>query len=95
MNENDYWNEKYASACEERRPFIQLKPRIFIDGNRWCALYGENLQDGVAGFGESPDKAAWDFDRKWVENLPGTLSRKVEEAAKSLMEIPDLIRRKE
>jgi hypothetical protein len=26
-----------------------LRPRIFIDGNQWCVLYGENLQDGVAG----------------------------------------------
>jgi len=21
----------------------------------WCALYGDNLQDGVVGFGESPE----------------------------------------
>jgi len=22
----------------------------------WCALYGDNLQDGVVGFGESPEE---------------------------------------
>ena len=64
--ESDYWNEMYAAACEERRPFIQLRPRMFQDGNQWCALYGENLQEGVAGFGASPDLAAWNFDRAWV-----------------------------
>lgn len=71
MSESDYWNEKYAAACEERRPFIQLRPRMFLDGNRWCALYGEDTHSGVAGFGESPELAAWDFDRAWTERLEG------------------------
>ena len=31
----------------------------------WCALFGENLQDGVAGFGETPAKAMWAFDVAW------------------------------
>jgi len=70
MSEIAYWNEKYAAACEDRRPFIQLRPKVFIDGNQWCALYGENLQDGVAGFGDSPEKAAWNFDFEWCKNLP-------------------------
>ena len=69
MNELTYWNEMYATACEGRRPFIQLRPRIFLDGNQWCALYGENIQDGVAGFGDSPEKAAWEFDRQWCKSI--------------------------
>lgn len=59
----------YATACEQRRPFIQLRPRLFIDGNRWCALYGENIQDGVVGFGVSPEEAAWDFDHAYCAAL--------------------------
>ena len=31
----------------------------------WCALYGDNLQDGVAGFGRSPEEAMADFDKNW------------------------------
>ena len=27
------------------------------DGDQWCALYGENLQEGVAGFGRTPAEA--------------------------------------
>jgi len=69
MDAFQYWNEMYAAACEQRRPFIQLRPRIFIDGNQWCALYGENLQDGVAGFGDSPEAAAWAFDKAWCKKL--------------------------
>ena len=51
-----------------RRPFVLLRPKMFIDGNQWCALYGENLQDGVAGFGDTPDAASWSFDIAWNES---------------------------
>jgi hypothetical protein len=42
---------------------------ISQDGNKWCVLYGENLQDGVAGFGDSPDLASRDFDRAWYATV--------------------------
>ena len=70
ITEYDILNEKYAAALELRRASLQLHPRLSIDGNMWCALYGDNLQDGVAGFGKSPEKAYWDFDRAWSEELP-------------------------
>lgn len=50
-------------------PSMMLKPKIFIDGNKWCALFGENLQSGVAGFGASPEEAYKDFDKAWVKTL--------------------------
>jgi hypothetical protein len=50
-------------------PSMMLKPKIFIDGNKWCALFGENLQSGVAGFGDSPQAAYDAFDKSWVETL--------------------------
>lgn len=52
------------------RPSVLYRPRIFVDGRLWCALYGDNLQDGVAGFGESPAAAMRDFDKKWKKKLP-------------------------
>lgn len=54
------------AAMEMKRPFMLLRPRLFVDGNQWCALYGENLQDGVAGFGDTPAKAATQFDIEWL-----------------------------
>jgi hypothetical protein len=45
-----------------------LKPSIYKDGDQWCVLYGEDLQDGVAGFGETPYKAVLDFNRNWDKN---------------------------
>ena len=56
-----------AASMEALRPFVLLKPKIFIDGNKWVALYGENIQDGVSGHGDTPDLAARDFDREWVD----------------------------
>ena len=55
------------AAGEMQRPFVLLKPSMKPDGDHWCALYGENLQDGVCGFGETPDLAAIDFDKNWRE----------------------------
>lgn len=51
-------------------PGAIFKPRLSIDGNQWCALYGENLQDGVCGFGDSPALAIADFNKQWAEPLP-------------------------
>lgn len=47
------------------RPSAIYRPAISIDGNQWCALYGENLQDGVAGFGDTPEAAMRAFDEAW------------------------------
>ncbi len=61
--------EARQTAYEQRRPFMLLKPAVFPDGNQWCALYGDNLQDGVAGFGDSPEDAMWNFDKAWRASL--------------------------
>lgn len=51
-------------------PSVLFRPRLSIDGNQWCALYGDNLHDGVAGFGDSPADAMLNFDRNWGAKLP-------------------------
>jgi len=56
-------------AFEQQRPAILLKPSISIDGNQWCVLYGEDLQSGVAGFGDSPYDAMLDFDKNFCKKL--------------------------
>ena len=33
---------------------------------------GRQVQDGVVGFGDSPDAAMWAFDEAWREKLPPT-----------------------
>ena len=39
---------------EMSRPSVLFRVKVFLDDDQWCALYGENLQEGVAGFGKSP-----------------------------------------
>ncbi len=38
---------------------LGLKP--FKDGEQWCFLYGDNIQEGIAGFGDTIEAAAIDF----------------------------------
>lgn len=42
--------------------FSVLKPRVFKDGDMWCALLGDDLQVGISGFGKTPAKALLAFD---------------------------------
>lgn len=50
-------------------PSVVWKPKLSIDGDQWCALFGDDLQSGVAGFGASPQEAMWDFDKAWCRKL--------------------------
>lgn len=55
-----------ANAAEmQMRPSVLFRPKLSRDGNQWCALYGDNIQSGVAGFGNSPEKAMAAFDDNW------------------------------
>jgi hypothetical protein len=65
----------YQEMCDlEKKRILTLvsvlSPKLSKDGDMWCFLYGENLQEGVAGFGETPYKAALDFDRNFEEARP-------------------------
>lgn len=55
--------------AEEMNLIRILKPKIFIDGNQWCVLYGNNIQDGICGFGETPRKAVYDFNKAWDRGI--------------------------
>lgn len=66
--------QRVASAATEAAycymdASVMYRPSLSIDGNQWCALYGENLQDGVAGFGDSPSLAMHDFNINWATVL--------------------------
>lgn len=46
------------------RPSVlyQMRIRISKDGNQWCMLLGDNLQEGIAGFGDTVAQARDAFD---------------------------------
>ena len=52
------------------RPTVTMRPKVYLDGNSWCALYGESPQEGVAGFGKSPAEACEAFDKAWYSKEP-------------------------
>jgi hypothetical protein len=69
-------DEAMSISYEWRRPSVLFRPRIFPDGDQWCALLGEDLQTGVAGFGETPYKACEAFDTAWRESRPPSAKTK-------------------
>jgi len=42
----------------------KLEIRIFQDGNCWCALWGDNLQVGIVGFGKYINLA---IEKFWID----------------------------
>lgn len=56
-------------AGEYTLPCVIYRPRLFRDGVLWCALHGDNLQDGVAWFGSSPEKAMRNFCLEWNKEV--------------------------
>lgn len=66
--ENPYNDEIFGHQLEEARikrgvalvASLTLIP--FRDGDQWCYLSGNNIQEGITGFGETPFQAAQDFE---------------------------------
>lgn len=61
---------KTSKELYAARLLAELKPAITRDGNAWIILFGENLHDGVAGHGSTPQEAALSFAEAW--NTPAT-----------------------
>ena len=47
-------------------PHVLYKPTLQPDGDKWCALFGDDLMVGVAGFGDTPAEAMREFDKAWT-----------------------------
>lgn len=64
-----------ATAMEMARPSVLYKPTLMADGDMWCALLGEDLQVGVAGFGATPADAMTAFDQAFYKERTPTAIR--------------------
>ena len=60
--------ENFVSNLD--RPSVIFRPKLSMDGNKWIALYGDNLQTSVVGVGESPGEAMFHFDIAWDKRIP-------------------------
>jgi hypothetical protein len=63
----DIEDEIKDALAHYTEPSAIYRPKLYIDGNAWCALYGDNIQDGVCGFGASPQDAMIDFNKSFNE----------------------------
>lgn len=71
--QEQYWESELARSVqmEEYALFAQLRPLITQDGDQWCVLYGKNLHDGIAGFGDTPYLAVLAWNKEWHRNQEG------------------------
>jgi len=56
---------KYRVTVRPARPSDNREVKVLPDGNKWCCLHGDNLQVGIAGFGDTPEAACLAFDNAW------------------------------
>lgn len=69
-------NAIVEATGEYNRPSAVWRPKLTIAGDHWCALYGTDLQEGVAGFGKSPEAAMRAFDVAWYKTLEPKAARR-------------------
>lgn len=84
----DVSNDAYLArmAVVEAMAFVSsptaiYRPTLSVDGDQWCFLFGDDLMTGVAGFGDTPAKAAEAFDRAWWHERTPAAHRAVRERA--------------
>ena len=66
MNETLYQAElSLIIEKQEYNLFSMLKPKVSIDGNQYCVLYGDDLQEGISGFGDTIYLAILDFNKQF------------------------------
>lgn len=53
--------EPYLQSIEMWQCITTLGIKPFKDGNQWSFLYGDNIMEGICGFGDTIDRAALDF----------------------------------
>lgn len=69
--EQSVLNNQWNAAQSQQLPSVLYRPRLMADGDMWCALYGDDLASGVAGFGKTAAEAMSNFDQAWsTEKTP-------------------------
>ena len=74
------------AAYEMQRPSVLYRPSVGPDGDKWCALYGDDLMHGISGFGDTPEAAMTDFDQAWRKQKTPTAVRMEKQAEKIVAE---------
>lgn len=67
--------EDITWAMTKPSVLYQLSLKISIDGDMYCVLLGEDLVQGVAGFGPTLEAAMKDFDKRFEEQKATPFSK--------------------
>ena len=65
--------DKINAIIEEQKELNivkTLRAKIFLDGDKWCVLYGENIQEGISAFGDNPMNAVYKFNVAFYTPAP-------------------------
>ena len=57
--------KEHSMSAEEVLVKAGLKP--YKDGNKWCILAGDNIQEGICGFGDTIDEALYEFLKEVID----------------------------
>ena len=57
--------KEQSVSAEEVLARAGLKP--YKDGNKWCILAGDNIQEGICGFGDTIDEALYEFLKEVID----------------------------
>lgn len=60
----DIFTDRYGEILETHamwKCISALGAKLSKSGNQWCFLWGENLEDGICGFGNTVFDAATNF----------------------------------
>lgn len=61
-----YDNERYYLGLQHVCKLAMiLDCKITKDGDQWCCLFGEDLQEGIAGFGNTATEAVEEWGRNF------------------------------
>ena len=64
--------ELYAAA-HPGSPSAVRRPRLFRKSGTWIALLGDNLEDGIIGYGDTIEAALHTFDARYLALLRAPL----------------------
>lgn len=81
---NEFANKEVLAWLEKKRDnisidfvlgYLGIKP-AYKDGNAWCILLGDNIQEGICGFGDTKEEALIDFMKELIEKQGQTFTKK-------------------
>ena len=75
MNIQDIDDEKLAqrielyAAAHPGSPSAVRRPKVFHKSETWIALLGDNVEDGIIGYGDTIEAALRSFDARYLSQL--------------------------